>query len=293
MNLNDLLREKNIDPQQVLVIRHRPWESKLNEVLPWLASDKPDVFNAYQQTHAERTEKAITRVGYVASFIRHGPGKALFIGLYSVKGWKSITRAQFWRIPEHIELKSYGMNGLTEDSPRSSILLFDLALTDFYAHWKGKLIVSWPGKELAYYRYAHKPKNEMPILAILEESALDAAMPEWNALDLTWEKLKILPTRWKLVLSQWRAIYYIFDASDGKGYVGSAYGCNNLLGRWQNHAASGHGGNRLLRQRDPKNFHYTILQIVAHDMDEGDVIRLEATWKDRLHTRHPNGLNDN
>ena len=49
----------------------------------------------------------------------------------------------------------------------------------------------------------------------------------------------------------------------------------------------------LLRQRDPKNFRFTILQRVSPDMDAGDVIRLEGTWKERLHTRSPLGLNDN
>ena len=34
MNLSDLLRGKNIDPQHVLVLRHRPWEPELNKVLP-------------------------------------------------------------------------------------------------------------------------------------------------------------------------------------------------------------------------------------------------------------------
>jgi hypothetical protein len=105
--------------------------------------------------------------------------------------------------------------------------------------------------------------------------------------------VRVLPTRWKSRLSEWRAIYYIFDASDGKGYVGSAYGDTNLLGRWLGYAAKGHGGNVLLRQRDPKQFQFSILQRVSPDMDAADVIRLEATWKERLHTRHPVGLNDN
>ena len=94
-------------------------------------------------------------------------------------------------------------------------------------------------------------------------------------------------------LSEWRAIYFIFDTMDGKGYVGSAYGAENLLGRWLGYAARGHGGNVLLRQRDPSHFRFSILQRVSPDMDAGDVIRLEATWKERLHTRAPFGLNDN
>ena len=94
-------------------------------------------------------------------------------------------------------------------------------------------------------------------------------------------------------LSEWRAIYYIWDGSDGKGYVGSAYGAANLLGRWLNYGAVGHGGNRLLRQRDPKNFRFSILQRVSPDMEQADVIAVENSWKERLHTREPWGLNDN
>src|SRR5437763_938679 len=82
-----------------------------------------------------------------------------------------------------------------------------------------------------------------------------------------WEQLAVLPTNWRAKLSEWRAIYYIFDASDGKGYVGSAYGEVNLLGRWLGYAAAGHGGNRLLRLREPKHVQFSILQRVSPDKD--------------------------
>jgi hypothetical protein len=187
--------------------------------------------------------------GYVAAFIGREPGKALFVRLCSVKGWKPITQKEYWRIPANVALKTLGAKGFTAEEQRSSILWFDLVLTDFYAHWKGKLIVRWPPLDKNWHRWAHKPKNEMPVLAVIDESALDASMPEWDAIDLSWEELGVLPSRWKSKLSEWRGIYYIFDISDGKGYVGSAYGESNLLGRWLSYAARGHGGNRLLRQR--------------------------------------------
>src|SRR5436190_21133983 len=43
MFLSDLLTGKGIDPEQVLVLRHRPHERQLNKVLPWLAAERPDV----------------------------------------------------------------------------------------------------------------------------------------------------------------------------------------------------------------------------------------------------------
>ena len=190
-----------------------------------------------------------------------------------------------------LEMKAFGMEGFTEAEGRPSVLWFDLELMDFYPSWKGKLIVGWPPPERSWWRRAHL--NDMPVIAVLEDSALDAAMPEWDEISLSWEEIALLPMRWRSALSHWRGIYFIFDVSDGKGYVGSAYGGENLLGRWLAYAASGHGGNRLLRQRDPKNFRFTILQRVSPDMGPDDAIRIEGTWKERLHTRAPHGLNDN
>jgi hypothetical protein len=58
MDLNDLFQKKGIDPQQVLVLHHRPSEPEINKVLPSLAAEKPVVFNACRQTQGEKLEKA-------------------------------------------------------------------------------------------------------------------------------------------------------------------------------------------------------------------------------------------
>ena len=86
---------------------------------------------------------------------------------------------------------------------------------------------------------------------------------------------------------------FIFDTIDRKGYVGSAYGESNLLGRWLNYAARGDGGNKLLRPRDPSTFRFTILERVSPDMNSTEIIQLENSWKRRLHTKSPLGLNEN
>jgi hypothetical protein len=295
MDLNDLLRNKNINPKQVIVFRHRPPEPKLYKVLPRLASERPEVFNAYQQTHGARVEKALSGAAYVASFIGHETGKALFIGLYSIGPSRPLTLNEYWQVPAYVEMREkYGANGFSDKevaAGRSTVLWFDLALTDFYATWKGRLIVGWPPPGIAWWRRAHQ--NTIPVLAILEESALDPAMPDWHKITLGWEELSILSPSWESKLAEWRAICYIRDSSDGKGYVGAAYGVNNLLGRWQGYAASGHGGNTLLKQRDARNFQFSILERLSPDADVDYIIGLEGSWKKRLHTRSPDGLNEN
>ncbi len=290
MNLNDLLSHDGIDPRDVIVMRHRPKEPKLNRVLPWLVVERPELFNAYQQTQGEKVEKAMLGAKYVASFIRHDAGRALFVGLYQIGETSPLTFEGFFKVPALAELKKYGMIGMTKEG-RPTCLWFDLRLTDFCSPWIGKLLVGWPPPERSWWRRSHR--NDIPIQAIFEDNALVASMPQWDQLILSLDDIAVVPTRWRYTLSQWRGIYFIHDQSDGKGYVGSAYGRDNLLGRWTSYATTGHGGNRLLRDRDPKNFQFSILQRVSPDMDADDVIRVEASWKERLHTRAPNGLNDN
>jgi|ERR1035438_6740653 plasmid stabilization system protein ParE len=73
---------------------------------------------------------------------------------------------------------------------------------------------------------------------------------------------------------------------------GSACGTENILGRWQDYRDSGHGGNKKLKERDPNDLLFTILQRASPDMERDELAQLEESWKIRLHTRD-HGLNDN
>ncbi len=288
---NKLLLDIGIDLKDVLVLRHRPKEANLRKVLPFLADTNPKVFNAYQQTQPPRVEKAMLQAKFVASFIGHESGKAVFVGLYKVNSHRPLFFDQYWKKPIHLKLKKkYGMKGMT--NKHSTILWFDLIPLKHLSEWKGKMIIRWPGGERAWYRRADRKKNKFEIHAITEDSILIHDMPKWDQLTLTWNELKDLPRKWCDKLKQWRGIYFIMDVSDGKGYVGAAYGHNNLFGRWSNYAKSGHGHNKKMQGRDPDNFRFSILELVSPDMEPSDVQFKEATWKERLRTREF-GLNDN
>src|ERR1700758_5279133 len=105
IEFNHLLATQEIDPEKVLVMRHRPFEAELQKVLPWLAAERPDIFNAYQQTQGERVENAMQKAEYLASFIGHEPRKALFVGLYSIGGTTPLTVDEFWKVPAYDELR--------------------------------------------------------------------------------------------------------------------------------------------------------------------------------------------
>jgi len=294
MTLNDILKLQHIDPNDVIVLRHRPSERQLRRALPWLAVEAPEVFNAYQQTQGPVVEKAFRNLenrGHVVSFLGLDAKSAVFVGLYRIGASKALTRKQYLQSAAYIELRKHGMAEFREDATASPVRWFDLNIQPFHSEWKGKLVITWPGLERSWYRRA--ANNEFAVQAILADSLFDGTMPAWDELAFTINELRVLPSRWRQALSHWRGIYYIRDGSDGKAYVGSAYGRDNLYGRWLGYSTSGHGGNRLLRPRDADNFTFTILQRVSPDMEAAEVIQLEASWKTRLHTRSPYGLNEN
>lgn len=220
MTFNDLLKKEHVDPRRVVVLRHRPNEPGIRRVLPWLAAERPEMFNAYQQTQGPRLESAMQRMvgsGFVASFIGDAPGRAVFVGLYSIVASKRLTFRQYWNIPAYVAMKEFGLRGWTNADARKFELWFDLVKTGFYQHWQGKLILKWPPPERSWWRRAHR--NEIQVGAVLDDSVFGATMPNWSALELSWADLDVLPTAWRAALSQRRGIYYIFDASDRKGYV--------------------------------------------------------------------------
>ena len=298
MQFSDMFKARKIDPAEVLVLRHRPKEPKLRKRLAHLALERPELFNAYQQAQFPKVEKAFTRAKYIASFVGLEAGEAVFVGLYKIEGSKSITRTEFWSMSVNIELRDgHGMVGFSDSDKRAKTLWFDLVLQEsFYSSWRGRLAVNWPGLERSWWRWADR--NIFEITAIPENSFIEHEIPKWDELVLEWAELKRLPKKLRAALEQWRGIYYIFDISDSKGYVGSAYGKGNLRDRWDVYAKTGHGGNKWLRRRfkegasKPENLRFSILRLLTHDEDAAEVIRVEERWKDRLHTVWPSGLND-
>lgn len=53
---------------------------------------------------------------------------------------------------------------------------------------------------------------------------------------------------WHTALSSVRAIYLIVDRTDGKQYVGSAYGEDGLLQRWSMYINTKHGHNKKIKE---------------------------------------------
>lgn len=72
-------------------------------------------------------------------------------------------------------------------------------------------------------------------------------------MNVSWQDLGRILTKesWRTALENQKGVYLITDLSNGKKYVGSAYGNQVLLGRWSAYAASGHGGSYSFRTLAP------------------------------------------
>ena len=120
-------------------------------MFPWLAEKYPDAFNAYQQTQRMIVENRMKEAQYVAAFIGHSPGSAMFVGLYRRHGESQRTADAINADPAFQILVSYGRPPET-----MTRLWFDLRqVENFYPDWKGKLIIKWPPKDISWHRWAY------------------------------------------------------------------------------------------------------------------------------------------
>jgi hypothetical protein len=237
LTLNRLLEDSGIDLRQVLVFRHRPWEPALNRVFDRIVSQRHDLFDCYQDTHGARTEAALRKAKYVASFIRYRPGQALFVGLYEVLTQRKLTIAEYQSRPLHRELMAMGMTGHKSSDGREHVIEFAMRRSDWQRAWCERLIIEWPGLERSWCRWADR--DTFPVYAIAEKSCLIEPVPAWDEIIVDWRDLKTLPDNWAAALSQWRGIYLIIDQSDG---------CNMLVRHTEPKTSCSVGAN--MRDRD-------------------------------------------
>jgi hypothetical protein len=177
LQFNCLLGLEGIDPAKVIALRHRPKEKKLRRVLPWLAAEQPNLFNAYQQVQGPKLEKAFLSIDFIAAFIGYASGRAVFVGLFRRKGQELVTRNTFLQKPAVKRLTEMGM---ADADIRDTRYWFDLERTDLLRDYIGRLVINWPGGELSWWRRSER--NHLQVLAISEHDTLTTDVPLWTSL---------------------------------------------------------------------------------------------------------------
>ena len=293
MQFNDLLASAGIDPRATAVMLHSPAGRADRHALAAMAEEAPELFDVWQDNHLPRAEATLKARSLAASFVLDEAGEGRLAGLWAVAGhaWRSAAeldadprrRALAARIPGPTFSERVAAGG------PPGCLVFDLRPLDALAALRGRLVVGRPPGR-AYMRRAET--TVLPVIEVARQAAFVPPAPDWPDFIVTGADLRVLPARWAARLREWRGIYLITDQSDGARYVGSAAGAENLLGRWQAHAAGDAGVTVELKGRDPAGFRFAILELLS-PAAPGDVVACaETAWKRRLDTRTW-GLNRN
>ena len=180
---------------------------------------------------------------------------------------------------------------------------YDLRKRESTKELDGRLVVWFerPGRQS--YLLCEKWDQALRVAEIRPDKLRVAEFPGYSWAMLTKQHLDIVVRQhiesWRVALSNVAGVYVIADRHTGNLYVGSANSGEGIWSRWCDYSATGHGGNRELRELLRKegdtyaeNFQFGILEIADTHASTQDVLDRESYWKGLLLTRE-HGYNAN
>ena len=207
------------------------------------------------------------------------------IGLVKIK-----PKEDFWLL--------FHIGQVTKDLNRMNGVGYEYKDLPEYRKYVGRLIVKYKNKVQTMIRNAVSVIDDCYVSQILPDTFDNDLFPGYEKVNITWYEMQRVLEKdsWKTALQNQKGVYLLTDISNGKMYVGSAYGENMILGRWRAYVKTGHGGNvglkRLTFEHIKKNFKYSILDIYKSTTDDQIIIDRESWWKEVLQTRKF-GYNEN
>ena len=170
-----------------------------------------------------------------------------------------------------------------------------------------RLVVKYHKNSQAGIRIAKDLINTLEVVEIWNpnKSLGDKAFPGYKSVTISFNDLdsKLQNSdEWRNALSLRKGVYLITDKKTGKLYVGSAYGKNGILGRWETYLKSGYDKNEMENGKYPNknlrelvkekgmtyikdNFQYSILETFTEDVSDEYIISRETWWKEALQSR--------
>lgn len=193
------------------------------------------------------------------------------------------------------------------DDSKELIDVDEDAMSD-YKQYLGRLVITWKNRNTRNIRMKNLDSiKKLTVKTILEEplDELSKEFPGYKNVAVGYYELKRkldVSNEWKSYLKARKGIYLISDVSNGKLYVGSAYGKDGIYGRWKTYIDSGFDKNELENGKYPnerfqqivkeygmgyiqRNFRYTILESFTDEISNEDIINRESWWKKRLLTK--------
>lgn len=232
------------------------------------------------------------------------------IETYKNKDFDTLLQGQYWNYKKNKSFKNgqttiglirinsnenlwllFHIGKITKDLDKLDGVGYEFETLSSYEKYFGRLIIRFKNKSQNMIRKADSVINECEVAQILSDTFDNDIFPGYDKVNVSWEELSrvISKESWKTALQNQKGVYLINDVSNGKIYIGSAYGENMILGRWKSYIKTGHGGNVEIKKLSfdyiKKNFKYSILDIFKSTMDDKGIIERENWWKTVLQTR--------
>ena len=168
-----------------------------------------------------------------------------------------------------------------------------------YSKWEGRLVCS-------FFRYQGLRGRAFKLEGYLDSFEVLEILPErydgvrfcgYESVNHAFSELKPILHKekqdWKASLMAVKGIYLIMDTSNGKSYVGSAYGDAGIWSRLNCYINTGHGWNdELVRTINDKgidyalsNFKFSILEVFAFTTPDDLIHARESHWKEVMLSR--------
>jgi hypothetical protein len=270
-------------PLSTILRIERPTEHKLH-LACWNGIDQPlDVFvrdrdewDGWNRWRASRDDFSRQYILSLIDFY-HEPGRWLFGGMYRV-----LSRSRANNAP------SYEIEIVNEYEPMIGRL---------------KVRLKRPGRAKAFNLENYY--DQIEVAEILPRPYSGESFVGYDNIDVSFTALEGIVraqrSDWKAALQNAKGVYMITDTSNGRRYVGSAYGLEGIWSRWESYIGTGHGNtdelSRLIAVTGigyaRTNFRFALLEHRTMRTSDEIIIDREVFWKRILLTRGPDGYNRN
>ncbi len=271
MNLIEILKIYGLNTDvNTKMVRHQSSTYNLQRLL---ANDQIEEYQAIQKNNV------FSNCEQIVSFIGDSQRRAKFFGVYTVVSELETNNHQwseYYLYPEMPHGKYF----------------YKLEKIEAFNDLSGRLVIDWGAATLSWHQWL----KEKDVIEILPKGFV-RHFPGYLDFVLDYQEMcKILATpeanrEWHQKLEAVAGIYLILDSKTGKQYIGSAYGAEGILGRWNSYVKNGHGGNTQLiklleSEKDySKHFRFTILRTLSKSMTKREVIEVENLYMKKLGTR--------
>ncbi|AZZ37464.1 hypothetical protein CIK05_11890 [Bdellovibrio sp. qaytius] len=257
----------------------KPSECKIHTAV-WNGRDNPlDVYTSgkFEEWQNEQNQKNFNKPFIISLIQMSSDNKWLFAGVYHSLGYKQ--------------------------DPNDGGYIYETKEVENFSDLNGRIVIHFDRNFRASYLLAENHEKKLIVSEIKEHRLTIESFPGFTNVLISKDKLDNIVNRniesWKSPLSNVAGVYIITDLSNGKHYVGSAYGQGGFWARWSTYSQNGHGDNVMLKQLinekgfvHSKNFQFSILETADTTASQDEILMREAHWKKVIHSR-VNGYNAN